>query len=484
MSLSVRQVSKRFGDLLANDAVDLELSAGTVHAVLGENGAGKSTLMKVIAGTLSPDAGEIRLDGEPITLGSPGAALAAGVGMLAQEPLVCLPFTARENFRLGSRWSLDEAGRLLTHEGRRLGFDIDPTALTRTLSIGERQQLEIVRLLARGIKVLILDEPTSGLTGPQREQLFSSLHRLADEGLIVLFVSHKLPEVNELCGSVTVMRHGRVVGERTLPQPERELVNLMFEHGLTEAPRSPVATHLSSVAELTEVSAGYGRQAIVNVDLQVGSGEVIGVAGIEGSGQAALVRVLAGQTPVRRGRLRINGRDLTGKGPSEFLAEGVVFVPGGRLEEGLLPGLSISEHLELAHGQRLVVDWKHAGERAQAGIEAFRVRGKPDTAVDQLSGGNQQRVLLSLLPPKVSLLVMEQPTRGLDIDSAAYVWGRLLERRQQGTAIVFASADTDEIRTYADRILVVFDGRVIANRPSADLEASELGGLLGGVAAR
>lgn len=479
MSLSIRNVTKAFGALVANDQISLELAPGALHAVLGENGAGKSTLMKLIAGTLHQDGGEIAMDGKPIPPGSPGHALAAGIGMLAQEPLVCLPFTNRENFRLGSDWDLSEASQLLRQQGVRLGFRLDPGAITRTLSIGERQQLEMVRLLARGIKLLILDEPTAGLTGQQRNQLFDALNQLAAQGLMVLFVSHKLEEVNELCHTVTVMRRGKVVGETDLPKPESELVSLMFGSTAPTTDRALIASDGSAAAELKGISAGFGRRSIDDVDLTIATGEVIGVAGLEGSGQAGLLRAMCGQIQLRQGRLTVGGRNP--KRQREFRQCGVAFLPGGRLEEGLIPGLSIAEHLELANGTRFLIDWDQARKATLESIGTYRIKGEPDTSVDSLSGGNQQRVLLSLLPPKLRLLVMEQPTRGLDVESAAYIWNRLLERRRQGTAIVFASSDLDEVLAYSDRVVVVFDGRVIAVRLAKDLSADELGSLIGGV---
>ena len=480
MTLTVSDITKRFGNLVANDGISLELPAGTLHSILGENGAGKSTLMKILSGIVSPDSGSVVLDGQPITLGSPQQALAAGIGMLHQEPLVCLPFTAAENFRLGSRRTVADSSSELVETGNRFGFKLDPGAVTRSLSIGERQQLEIVRLLAAGIKVLILDEPTSGITVNQRRELFAALHRLASEGLTVLFVSHKLEEVNELCTSVTVLRRGRVVGTSTLPRRDEDLVEMMFEQGSLIPTRAPATEHGAVVAELVAVSSGDERTGILQADLQVGEGEVIGLAGLEGSGQGSLLRALAGTAAIRGGRVTIGGRDVTHR-PAQRAAEGgISFLPGGRLEEGLLPGLSITEHIELASNSDRFVDWDAARGRAAEAIDAFRIKGAPDSAADQLSGGNQQRLLLALLPPKLKLLLMEHPTRGLDLDSAAYVWGRLLERRKDGTAIIFSSADIDELLTYSDRILVLFEGRIIARLAARDTDAEEVGTLIGG----
>jgi general nucleoside transport system ATP-binding protein len=480
MTLLVSGITKRFGNLVANDGIDLELPAGTLHSILGENGAGKSTLMKILSGIVSPDSGSVSLDGKPVTLGSPQQALTAGIGMLHQEPLVCLPFTAAENFRLGSRRSVAASSAELIETGRRFGFRLDPSAVTRGLSVGERQQLEIVRLLAAGIKVLILDEPTSGITVNQRRELFAALHGLAREGLTVLFVSHKLEEVNELCASVTVLRRGRVVGTSTLPRREEDLVDMMFEQGSVIPTRAPATEDGPLVAELVSVDAGDERTGISQADLQVKEGEVIGLAGLEGSGQGTVLRALAGTAAIRRGQVRMGGRDITHLPARRSAEAGVSFLPGGRLEEGLLPGLTITEHIELAADSARFVNWDASRKRASEAIDAFRIKGSPDSVADELSGGNQQRLLLALLPPKLKLLLMEHPTRGLDLDSAAYVWSRLLDRRRHGTAIIFASADLDELLTYSDRILVLFEGRIIARLNARDTDAEEIGTLIGG----
>ena len=248
--LEMRGITKRFAGVTALREVNLAVRRGEIHAVCGENGAGKSTLMKILSGIVSPDSGSVTLDGKPIALGFPQQALAAGIGMLHQEPLVCLPFTAAENFRLGSRRSVAASSAKLVETGSRFGFRLDPAAVTRGLSIGERQQLEIVRLLAAGIKVLILDEPTSGITVNQRRELFAALHRLASEGLTVLFVSHKLEEVNELCTSVTVLRRGRVVGTSALPRREEDLVEMMFEQGSLIPTRAQATEDGGVIAEM------------------------------------------------------------------------------------------------------------------------------------------------------------------------------------------------------------------------------------------
>jgi simple sugar transport system ATP-binding protein len=455
---------------------------GTLHGLLGENGAGKSTLMKILSGYQPADAGSIRLAGRTLRLGSPRAAVEAGVGMLHQDPLVCLPFPALDNFLLGRPGPVDRraAAAELAERCDRLGFRLEPDAPTRLLSVGERQQLEIVRLLSLGVKVLILDEPTSGISAEQRTALFGALRTLAAEGLIVIFVSHKLEEVEDLCSQVTVMRRGRVVGEVNLPCPAERLIEMMFAEAVVQSPRPEVPLG-PPLLEVNGLSAGSGRHRCRDVSATAAAGEVIGLAGLEGSGQRAFLRACAGLLRPSGGRLSVAGADLTGRSYARMAAAGVHYLPAGRLEEGLVAGLTVSEHLVLAMAQdRRLIDREAARRRAEEAIARFSIRGTPDTAVEDLSGGNQQRTLLALMPPHLRLLLLEHPTRGLDIESADDVWRLILGRREEGTAIVFASSDLDELTTYADRVAVFFDGAIIRILDRADATAEALGLLIGG----
>jgi len=478
VTLRIDQISKRFGPVQANDAISLEVQPGALHAVLGENGAGKSTLMKILSGFQDADSGSVTLDGAAVSLGDPKAAIASGIGMLHQDPLVVLPFTAIQNFILGTDIDRAEARRLIVETGQRLGFDLDPDRVARTMSVGERQQLEIVRLLSLGVKVLILDEPTSGISTGQRELLFAALRTLASEGLIVLFVSHKLEEVLDLCRSVTVIRRGTVVGERPLPCPPEALVEMMFGEIVTGTTHA-TGGHGTPLLRVANLHVTGRRQTISDVNLLVDAGEVLGVAGLEGSGQGPLLRALAGLDQTTEGTINLDESDLTNRGHRSFMAAGVHFLPAGRLEEGLFPDLTIAEHLELALGDK-TVDWGRADERAKSAIERLSIKGAPNDPVEGLSGGNQQRVLLAMMPERVRLLLMEHPTRGLDIESADVVWTQLLERRTEGTAIVFVSADLDELVSASDRIAVCFDGRILDIVDANTVDANQLGSLIGG----
>ncbi|MDH3756104.1 MAG: ATP-binding cassette domain-containing protein [Acidimicrobiia bacterium] len=486
MSLQLREIHKHFGPVRANDGVSIEVEAGELHGLLGENGAGKSTLMKVLSGFHPADSGDVILEGRTLDLGTPDAAVTAGIGMLHQDPLVFLPFTVIDNFLLGSpgrtRVDRKEGARKLREASERYGFTFDPDALARTLSVGERQQLEIARLLWLGARVLILDEPTTGISATQRDKLFEILRRLAADGMIVIFVSHKLEEVEALCDRVTVMRQGTVVGSPELPVPTSDLVEMMFGSVIVEGARPDVAIGRPALT----VEKATLEQRLVTVrdlSLTVGAGEILGLAGLEGSGQRALLRACTGLLRPAAGSIAIGGTDTTGLGYHGHKAAGVHYLPAGRLEEGLVEGLTLSEHFELVSGDTsFFVDWDRARDNATDLIGGNFIKGTAESTADALSGGNQQRLLLAMMPDHITVLLMEHPTRGLDIESAEWVWTRLLARRSDGTAIVFASADLDELLRYSDRVAVFFSGRVIDTVDAKTTTPEQLGHLIGGKA--
>jgi len=482
--LELRDIHKHFGPVRANDGITLTVEAGELHGLLGENGAGKSTLMKVLSGFIEADSGEVVLDGDVVPLDSPRDAIEAGIGMLHQDPLVFLPFSVIDNFMVGSPGgvALDRSGaeRALAELSERFGFSFEPDRLVRTLTVGERQQLEIVRLLWLGARVLILDEPTTGISATQRDQLFETLRTLASEGMIVIFVSHKLEEIEQLCDKVTVMRLGKLVGKADLPCPPDRLVEMMFGNVIVPSDRAP-ATLGGEALHLDGVTLSDRMLTTADLSLAVATGEVIGLAGLEGSGQQLLLRALAGLQKPDAGVISLDGADMAGTGYRGHLDAGIHFLPAGRLEEGLVAGLTITEHFLLA-GESIdfFVDWDTAGKRAGALIDEFSIKGTPGSTVESLSGGNQQRLLLAMTPPGLRLLLMEHPTRGLDIESADWVWTRLLQRREEGTAILFASADLDELLRYSDRIMVFFAGRVLRVLDARETDGEMLGHLIGG----
>ncbi len=484
MRIELRDIHKTFGTVHANAGISLDVAPASVLGILGENGAGKSTLMKILSGFQAPDSGEILLDGEAAAIKSPADAIRLGIGMLHQDPLDFPPLKLVDDLILGSRGPLRPDRRRTAREFRelaeRFGFDLDPDSYVDALTVGERQQLEILRLLWMGAKALILDEPTTGISLPQKEKLFATIRRLAGEGMTVLFVSHKLEDVEALCDGAAVLRQGALVGRGEPPFDTRRLVELMFGKEVPLLPRRRAEPG-------REVLAARGlcleslRLRIKDLDLSVCAGETIGLAGMEGSGQAVFLASCAGLERAVSGKVCVDDRDMTSRSHHDFKREGVAYLPAARLEEGLIPGLSVSEHFILAEGERgLFIDRRGAEARAASRIAAFNIKGRPETPVESLSGGNQQRALLALLREELSLILVEHPTRGLDIESTVYIWGKLKERCARGTSIVFISSDLDEILQYSDRVLVFFAGRVTPPLPADSLSVEELGRLIGG----
>ena len=485
MKIELLGISKRYGDVIANDDVTVTINSGEIRGLLGENGAGKTTLMRVLSGYTRADAGMVRLNGVERRLHSPADAIRAGMGMLHQDPMDVPQMSVLDNFCLGQGAALvqrrRQAGEKLVELCDRFGFSLAPHATVGSLTVGERQQLELVRLLALGVSTIILDEPTTGISAPQKTLLFEALRRLAADGLSVVFVSHKLDEVQALCDRVTVLRQGRNVGELAVPFDPELLVELMFGQALQPSCR-PVCALREGGLSVQGLTVQDHRLSLENINLDVPCGEVIGLAGLEGSGQHLLMQALAGLAPVRSGHIIVAGRDLTGQPYHAFRRHGVALVPAARLEEGMIPGLDIREHFALSHrqGRGLMVNWSAATQQANAQIAQFNIVGSAQTLVNELSGGNQQRALLSLLADDLKLLMLEHPTRGLDVGSAQWIWSKLLERRECGTVLLFTSTDLDELVQYSDRILVFSGGRVSAPLDAASVTVQELGNLIGG----
>ncbi len=459
MLLELTDITKSFGKIRANDAISLRVPEGALHGIIGENGAGKSTLVKTIAGFHRPDAGEIRINGTRRTLTNSRQAIDAGIGLLHQDPAVFLPMSVAENFALGSssRMNLERSTQQMNLLAADFGFEFRSDSLVRELSVGERQQLEILRLLDRGARVLILDEPTTAISSDQRTLLFEALRQLATRGMAVLFVTHKLDEVEQLCTSASVLRAGKLIANYSRPFSQDDLLAAMFETTVPLPEPTPISTGKACL-KLSNATATSGQERVVDVNLKVHEREVVGFAGLEGSGQRAAMHICAGYASTTSGSVSVGGRDLTTASYSEFVAAGTTYLPADRLEDGLVRGLTITEHVALSQskGHRLI-DWDAARTEAERLIELFRIRGTPDSMPENLSGGNQQRTILALAPTMTPVLLLEHPTRGLDIDSAAWVWNQILERRSQGTAIAFISSDLDELLRYSDRILVFFD---------------------------
>jgi simple sugar transport system ATP-binding protein len=485
MQVELQEIRKYFGPVKANDGISFVLEGGKIYGLLGENGAGKSTLMKILSGFQPQTSGQIILDDTLITFDSPATALAAGVGMLYQDPLDMPPFRVIDNFLLGRdtrvRLNYKEATAELTEIITRYDFELDINAHIDTLSLGERQQLELVRLLAGGAQLLILDEPTTGISAEQKEMLFGSMRTLAQvEGKTLILVSHKLEEVQELCDYAFVLRRGKLVGGIDVPCPTESLVEMMFGQVPAQSERSPFEFG-DPVLELENLSFSGSRLTVEDIDLTVPAGEIFGLAGLEGSGQRLLLQTCAGLIQPDHGRIKLTGDNVTGWSYHRMQAGGTAYVAAGRLEEGLVAGLNLTEHLVLSLPEhKFMIDWDEAREEMARRIEHYQIVGRPDSTADALSGGNQQRLLFSLLNSPLKLLLLEHPTRGLDVRSTNYIWELLYQRRQVGSAILFMSADLDEVIERSDRIAVFFGGRMSRIVNARETSVEELGHLIGG----
>ncbi len=484
MKVELIHIHKRFGAVHANNDITLTVESGKIQGILGENGAGKSTLMKILSGYIQADSGEIRLDGKPVKIGSPSDAIRLGIGMLHQDPLDFPPMRVVDNLLIGHDGRLFPNRREVVRDFNELqsqfGFSIDPYAYVDTLTVGERQQLEILRLLWLGARVLILDEPTTGISASQKEKLFETLRKLAAQGMSVIFVSHKLEDVEFLCDRIAVFRKGELVGEVDPPYVTDELVRLMFGRVISVEEKQRYETCDVSF-HLDHVTIEDYRLQIRDINLTVSCGEVIGLAGMEGSGQVQFLRTCAGLIRPVAGEINLGGKRLTGKPYRAFLEAGIAYVPASRMEEGLIPGLSLTEHFILAEEQSgFFINFDKALATTRQRIEDFNIKGTPFSTVESLSGGNQQRALLAMLRHPVNLLLLEHPTRGLDIESAIWIWGKLKERCKQGTSIIFTSADLEEILQYSDRILVFYGGKVSPPLDAESTTVEQLGQLIGG----
>ena len=479
MKVELRSISKHFGRIRANDNISLTIEPNTVHGLAGENGAGKTTLMRILAGYTRKDGGEIMLNNEAVAFSSPRDASARGIGLLHQDPMDIPVFSALENFMLGRTGGLKRNKKAFVQTFLKLaddlGFIIHPDESTAAMTTGTRQQLDIIRLLSSGTRLLILDEPTTGLSEDQKSILFKSLRTFAAcGGNSVILVSHKISDIQKLCDHVTVLRKGRVSGSSAPPFDTSRILELMFGPRFIQSRRSPTRKG-ESVFTSTGLSAAGGRSGLQGCDLCIHRGEIIGLAGLEGSGQELFLKAAVGLIPALSGKITLRGEDITGSGYHMLRKKGVGYIPADRLNDGLVPDLTVTDHFLVAENPPVFAARSpRARLRAEKAIAGFQIRGEPDTPTRFLSGGNQQRLLLALIPESANILFLDKPTRGLDPESAALLWSRMQAFCETGGAIVFSSSDLDELLAMADRIAVFFNGRLFADLPVGETSVQSL----------
>lgn len=486
MRIELKEIHKHYGLVKANNGINLCIEPGTIHGILGENGAGKSTLMKILSGFSRKTDGRICFNGSQEEYSTPARATRLGIGMLYQDPLDFPSLTVLDNFILGQKKprkiSRSDLRDELLSRAQSVGFSLEPGQLLKTLTVGERQQLEILRLLSLGIEVLILDEPTTGISAYQKEILFQALNTMTEEGKSVILVSHKLEDVESLCHHVTVLRKGRVSGEMPRPFDTGRLLAMMFGTPPRPPARQP-QTPGKVLLALEDVSAKGGRSGLKGCNFKAHEKEIVGLAGLEGSGQSVFLRTAAGLTRPRSGSIRFRQENMTGRDYHRFSAKGLAFLPTDRLEEGLVSDLTIAEHFAIKDEKPgLFLNRAKAINKAGRNITKFNIIGQMESTAESLSGGNQQRLLLSFLPKNPALLLLENPTRGLDLESALWVWEHLQTYCDAGTGIVFSSSELDEILMVAHRVLVFFNGRVIKEVAADQTDAKALGRALAGKA--
>jgi simple sugar transport system ATP-binding protein len=494
--LQMRGITKRYPGVLANDAIDLDLRPGEIHALLGENGAGKSTLMNILYGLAVPDEGSILIDGQPVDILGPHDAIDRGISMVHQHFMLVPVLTVAENILLGEEAMANpifidrnEAHRQIVALGRQFGFEIDPDARIENLSVGWQQRVEILKALYRKARILVLDEPTAVLTPQETEEIFAVLRRLAAEGHSIIFISHKLYEVLEIADRITVIRRGRVVGQRIpFETNEEDLAELMVGRNVqltVDRGESHPAAVVLSVKGL-RAKDDRGREVVRGVDLEVRAGETLGIAGVAGNGQDELVEALTGLRKPSDGTVTMGGIDVTGWRPRRLYEAGLAHVPGDRHRWAMIMSFPLEDNLVLTSYYK--PPFARGPVRQDEAIEAwatdligrFDIRTPSATAVtDTLSGGNQQKAVVAReFSSEPKLLVLDQPTRGLDVGSIEFIHRQAIEMRDAGAAILLVSAELDEVLELSDRIAVMYRGELVATLDGRGANREEVGLLM------
>ena len=495
--LDLRNITKQFPGVLANDHINLTLEEGEIHALLGENGAGKSTLMNILYGLYNPDEGEIHIRGQRTQISGPTDAIRQGIGMVHQHFMLVPVLTVTENVMLGEEPTkgaiLDRklVAERIRELSRRHGLEVDPDARIENLSVGVRQRVEIIKVLYRKANILILDEPTAVLTPQEADDLFEILRSLRKQGVSIIFISHKLREVLELADRVTVIRRGRVIGEtKTAGASQATLAEMMVGRQVALTVSKHAATVGDAIVQVNNLKVLDNRlQIAVNgADLEVRAGEIMGIAGVQGNGQTELIEAITGLRTVQQGSVKLAGQDVTNASPRRVTEYGVGHIPEDRQEDGLVlsfpiyDNLIINSYYRQPYAKGLVVNQKAIEGQAGALIEKFDIRTPgAEVPVSNLSGGNQQKVIIAReLNRPLKLLIANQPTRGLDVGSIEFIHKQLVEKRDDGVAVLLVSAELDEIMGLADRIAVMFKGKFTAIVDAKTVSKEQVGLMMAG----
>lgn len=497
--LELRGITKRFPGVLANDHIDLTLEKGEIHALLGENGAGKTTLMNILYGLYDPDEGEVFVKGNKLEVNSPSDAIAAGIGMVHQHFMLVPVFTVTENVMLGYE-NLQPNGLLdrqtaaarIREISEQYHLEVDPDLYVKDLSVGAQQRVEIIKLLYREADIFILDEPTAVLTPQEVDELFTIMRKLVEKGKSIIFITHKLREVLEFADRITVIRGGKVVGSTTPQEADQRLLASMMvgravELNVDKKPADPK----DAVLKVENLVALDDRDqlAIDGVSFEVRSGEILGIAGVQGNGQTELVRVLTGLAHPVDGKITLLGEDITGASPRKITELGTAHIPEDRQRDGLVLNFPIVDNLVLntyyiePNARGVLMQQDILLKTADDLIDKFDVRTPNSvTTVGSLSGGNQQKVIVAReFSRPIKMLIASQPTRGLDVGSIEYIHHRLIEKRDAGVAVLLVSTELDEVMQLSDRIAVMFDGKIVGVLPAAEATKEQIGLLMAGV---